>query len=350
MKISRRIFLAGGVGLGAVALTEIGKGRQGLAQGGGVVNLYSARHYDTDNELYDSFTKKTGIRVNLVEGEGDALLERILSEGANSPADVFITVDAGNLWRAENAGIWQSASSDILTRTIPANLRHPNNLWFGFSKRVRAIMYNKAKVNPSQLSTYEDLATGKWKGKVLVRSSNNIYNQSLVASLIGVHGIPETEKWARGFVGNFARPPEGNDTAQIKAVAAGIGDVALANSYYYARLASSSEAQDKAIVEKVGIFFPNQGDRGAHVNISGGGVVKNAPNKQGAILFLEHLASPEAQKSFSQGNNEYPVVEGVPLAPVLQSLGNFKSDTMNVATYGKLNPEAIMLMDRAGWR
>ena len=350
MKISRRIFMAGSAALGAVAIAELGKGKRGLAQSNGVVNLYSARHYDTDNELYDSFTQKTGIRVNLVEGEGDALLERILSEGANSPADIFITVDAGNLWRAQQAGIWQPASSSVLTNAIPANLRHPDNLWFGFSKRVRAIIYSKDRVNPSQLSTYEDLASSKWKDRIVVRSSNNIYNQSLVASLIGVHGIPETEEWARGFVSNFARPPEGNDTAQIKAVAAGIGDIALANSYYLARLASSSDAQDKAIAQKVGIFFPNQNGRGAHVNISGGGVVKNAPNKEGAILFLEHLASSQAQQIFSQGNNEYPAVEGVPMAPVLQSFGNFKADTMNVSTYGKLNPEAIMVMDRAGWR
>jgi iron(III) transport system substrate-binding protein len=350
MKISRRVFLAGGTALGAVAMAELGKGKRGWAQGSGVVNLYSARHYDTDNELYDSFTQKTGIRVNLVEGDGNALLERILSEGANSPTDIFITVDAGNLWRAEQAGIWQSAPSNLLTSAIPENLRHPNNFWFGFSKRVRAIMYNKDKVNPSELSTYEDLASDKWKGKIVIRSSNNIYNQSLVASLIGVRGIPETEEWARGFVSNFARPPEGNDTAQIKAVAAGIGDIALANSYYLARLASSSDAQDKAIAEQVGIFFPNQSDRGAHVNISGGGVVKTAPNKEGAILFLEHLASPEAQKIFSEGNNEYPVVAGVPAASVLQSFGDFKADTMNVSTYGKLNPEAIMVMDRVGWR
>lgn len=350
MKITRRLFLAGGTALGAVAIAELGKSQRGLAQGGGVVNLYSARHYDTDNELYDSFTRKTGIRVNLVEGKGDALLERIVSEGRNSPADIFMTVDAGNLWRAEQAGIWQSAPSTVLTNAIPDNLRHPNNFWFGFSKRVRAIMYNKDKVNPSQLSTYEDLASNKWKGKIVIRSSNNIYNQSLIASLIGVHGIPEIEQWTRGFVSNFARPPEGNDTAQIKAVAAGIGDIGVANSYYLARLASSSDAQNQAIAQKVGIFFPNQGGRGAHVNISGGGVVQNAPNKEGAILFLEHLASPEAQKIFSEGNNEYPAVPGVPAAPVLQSFGNFKGDTMSVSTYGKLNPEAIMVMDRAGWR
>lgn len=350
MKITRRLFLAGGSALGAVAIAELGKSQKGLAQGGGVVNLYSARHYDTDNELYDSFTRKTGIRVNLVEGKGDALLERILSEGRNSPADIFMTVDAGNLWRAQQAGIWQSAPSNVLTSAIPEHLRHPDNLWFGFSRRVRAIMYNKDKVNPSQLSTYEDLASNKWKGKIVIRSSGNIYNQSLVASLIGVHGIPETEQWARGFVSNFARPPEGNDTAQIKAVAAGIGDIGIANSYYLGRLASSSDAENQAIAQKVGIFFPNQSGRGAHANISGGGVVRTAPNKQGAILFLEHLASPEAQKIFSEGNNEYPAVPGVPAAPVLQSFGNFKADTMNVSTYGKLNPEAIMVMDRAGWR
>lgn len=350
MKISRRLFLAGGTTFATLAMASLGKSNRGLAQGGGAINLYSSRHYDTDNELYEGFTRKTGIRINLVEGKGDALIERIGSEGANSPADVFLTVDAGRLWRAQQAGILQPASSTILTNAIPANLRSPDNLWFGFSKRARVIVYNKDKVNPRQLSTYEDLATGDWSGKVLVRSSNNVYNQSLVASLIGVHGIPDTENWAKSLVNNFARPPEGNDTAQIKAVAAGIGDVALANSYYVARLARSSKGQDRAVAEKIGIFFPNQSDRGTHINISGAGVVKTAPNPQGAIAFLEHLVSPEAQTIFSQGNNEYPVVAGVSIPEVLATYGNFQSDSMNVATYGKLNPEALRLMDRSGWK
>ncbi|MGD1808901.1 Fe(3+) ABC transporter substrate-binding protein [Dapis sp. BLCC M126] len=349
MKITRRLFLGTGTAMATVALAELGKSNRGLAQSG-AINLYSSRHYDTDQVLYDSFTKKTGIKVNLIEGKGEELIERIKSEGANSPADIFITVDAGNLWRAQEQGILQPASSSILESKIPANLRSPENLWFGFSRRARVIMYNKDKVQPSELSTYEDLATDKWKGKIVIRSSSNIYNQSLVASLIEILGTSPTESWAKGFVSNFARPPEGNDTAQIKAVAAGIGDVGIANSYYLARLKRSTKAEDKAVAEKVGIFFPNQNGRGAHVNISGGGVVKTAPNKEGAIKFLEHLASPEAQKIYSEGNNEYPVVAGVPVASVLASFGDFKSDPTNVSIYGKLNPEAIKLMDRVGWK
>ncbi|NEP89473.1 MAG: Fe(3+) ABC transporter substrate-binding protein [Okeania sp. SIO2C2] len=349
MKITRRIFLATGTAMASVAIAELGKSNQGLAQSG-AINLYSSRHYDTDQALYDSFTKKTGLKVNLIEGKGDELIERIKSEGANSPADVFITVDAGRLGRAEEAGILQPISSSTLNSKIPANLRSPENLWFGFSKRARVIVYNKDKVKPSELSTYEDLATDKWKGKILIRSSNNIYNQSLIASLIEIHGISDTENWAKDFVSNFARPPEGNDTAQIKGVAAGIGNIGIANSYYVGRLAKSDKAEDKAVVQKIGMFFPNQNGRGTHINISGGGVVKTAPNKEGAIKFLEHLASPEAQKIFSEGNNEYPVVEGVGVPSVLTTYGNFKSDSMNVATYGKLNAEAIKLMDRVGWK
>ncbi|MGK7921311.1 MAG: Fe(3+) ABC transporter substrate-binding protein [Trichodesmium sp.] len=349
MKITRRVFLATGTAMATVAIAELGKSNRGLAQGN-AINLYSSRHYDTDQVLYDSFTKKTGIKVNLIEGKGEELIERIKSEGANSPADVFITVDAGNLWRAQGQGILQPVSSSILNSKIPANLRSPENLWFGFSRRARVIMYNKDKVKPSELSTYEDLATDKWKGKIVIRSSSNIYNQSLVASLIEILGMSPTENWAKSFVSNFARPPEGNDTAQIKAVAAGIGDVGIANSYYLARLKRSTKAEDKAVAEKVGMFFPNQNGRGTHVNISGGGVVKTAPNKEGAIKFLEHLTSPEAQKIFSDGNNEYPVVAGVPVPSVLATFGDFKSDSTNVAIYGKLNPEAIKLMDRVGWK
>ncbi|MGB3507881.1 MAG: Fe(3+) ABC transporter substrate-binding protein [Microcoleaceae cyanobacterium] len=349
MKITRRAFLATGTAMATVAIAELGKSNRGLAQGG-AINLYSSRHYDTDQALYDSFTKKTSIKVNLIEGKGDELIERIKSEGANSPADVFITVDAGRLGRAEEAGILQPISSSTLNSSIPANLRSPDNLWFGFSKRARVIVYDKGKIKPSDLSTYEDLATDKWKGKILIRSSNNIYNQSLVASLIEVHGMSDAENWAKAFVSNFARPPEGNDTAQIKAVAAGIGDIGLANSYYVGRLAKSDKAEDKAVIEKIGMFFPNQNGRGTHINISGGGVVKTAPNKEGAIKFLEHLASPEAQKIFSEGNNEYPVVEGVAIPSVLSTYGNFKSDPVNVAVYGKLNSEAIKLMDRVGWK
>ncbi|MEB3278324.1 MAG: Fe(3+) ABC transporter substrate-binding protein [Lyngbya sp.] len=348
-KITRRVFLASGTAIAAVTLGELTRNNRSFAQSG-TINLYSSRHYDTDDELYNGFTQKTGIKVNLVEGDATQLIERIKSEGANSPADVLITVDAGNLWRAQQEGIFQPVSSSVLNNAIPANLRDPGNHWFGLSRRARVIMYNKARVNPAQLSTYENLADPKWKGKVLIRSSNNIYNQSLVASLLEVHGAAETEKWAKGLVANFARPPEGNDTAQIQAVAAGVGDVGIANSYYLARLASSGKPEDKAVAEKVGMFFPNQRERGTHINISGAGVIKSAPNKAGAIKFLEYLVSPEAQKIFALKNHEYPVVSQVPVSGVLSQYGTFKSDSMNVAAYGQKNADAIRLMDRSGWK
>jgi len=345
MKLSRRLFLAGGTAIAAIIAGDLRQPRRSWAQAS-VVNLYSSRHYDTDEALYESFG---GGRVNLIEAEAAELIERIKSEGANSPADVLITVDAGNLWRADQDDLFAPVDSAVLKARIPENLRHPNGHWFGFSKRARVICYNRDRVNPSQLSTYEDLAEPKWRGKVLIRSSSNVYNQSLVASMIAAHGAAETQAWIEGLVANFARPPEGNDTAQLKACAAGLGDVAIANTYYYARLAKSSDPADQAVVEKVGIFFPNQRDRGTHVNISGGGVLKNAPNRQAAIAFLEHLTSESSQKYFAEGNNEYPVVAGVEIDPVLKSFGSFKEDAVNVAEYGKNQAEAIRLMDRAGW-
>ncbi|MGL5083774.1 MAG: extracellular solute-binding protein, partial [Microcoleaceae cyanobacterium] len=230
-KVTRRSFLIGGGAIAAVTLGELGRGQHSVANPK-VVNVYSARHYDSDKKIFANFTQKTGIKVNVVEGKAEELVERIKSEGANSPADMLITVDAGNLWRTQQAGVLQPISSSVLTSAIPASLRDSGNHWFGLSKRARVIVYNKAKVNPAQLSTYEDLATSKWKGKVLTRSSGNIYNQSLVASMIETQGAADVEKWAKGLVANFARPPEGNDTSQIQAVAAGIGDVALVNTYY----------------------------------------------------------------------------------------------------------------------
>ncbi|MCA1990434.1 MAG: Fe(3+) ABC transporter substrate-binding protein [Coleofasciculus sp. S288] len=351
MKLTRRIFLAAIAALLAVIVGHFRQPAPVVAQQP-VVNLYSARHYDTDNELYESFTRKTGIKVNLVEADADQLIERIQSEGANSPADVLITVDAGRLWRAKEAGLLQPISSEVLEAAVPENLQDPDNQWFGLSKRARVIIYNRDKVNPSELSSYEDLADPKWKGRILIRSSSNVYNQSLTGSLLAAHGSQKTEEWARGMVANFARPPEGNDTAQIKAAAAGVGDIAIANTYYMVRLMKSDNPEDQAVAEKVRIFFPNQGEgeRGTHVNISGGGVVKTAPNKEGAIKFLEHLVSPEAQEIFAKSNNEYPVVEGVSVDPVVEGLGTFKEDGVNAAAFGQNNAEALMLMDRAGWK
>jgi iron(III) transport system substrate-binding protein len=335
--------------MAAVATDQLLRSRFSSAQNK-VVNLYSARHYDTDNQLYEGFTRKTGIKVNLVEAQADKLIERIKSEGANSPADVIITVDAGNLWRAQEAGILQPVQSRVLTANVPASLREPGGHWFGFSKRARVIVYNKDKIKPSDLSTYEDLANSKWKGRFIVRSSGNVYNQSLTGSLLKAHGESKTEDWAKGLVANFARPPEGNDTAQIKAVAAGQGDLTLVNTYYVVRLAKSNKPEEKEIANRIGIFFPNQRDRGTHVNISGGGVVKTSKNRDAAVQFLEYLSSREAQEIFASSNNEYPVLRGVSLDPVLASYGTFKEDSLNAAEFGRLNQTALKVMDRAGWK
>ncbi len=314
------------------------------------VNVYSSRHYDTDVRLYRGFTEQTGIKVNLIEGDADQLIERIKAEGRNSPADVLITVDAGRLWRAEEAGILQPISSPVLEQRIPASLRDPDGKWFGLSRRVRIIIYALDRVQSGEIRTYEDLADPKWKGRICMRSSTAIYNQSLVASMIEADGPEATEQWAKGLVANMARPPQGADTDQIKAVAAGECDVAVVNHYYLVRLIESGNPDDRAIADKVGIVFPNQAGRGAHANISGAGVLVNAPDKANAIKFLEYLTTDQAQIYFTQGNYEFPVVPGVKLDPMLVELGNFKTDEINASKYGEHNAEAVMLMDRAGWK
>jgi len=312
------------------------------------VNLYSARHYDTDVALYEAFTEQSGIEVNLIEGDADQLIERIKAEGRNSPADVLITVDAGRLWRAEEAGILQPVTSPVLEERIPASLRHPEGLWFGLSQRLRGVVYAKDRVDPADITTYEDLADPKWQGRICIRSSTNVYNQSLVASMIEVNGVEATETWAAGLVANLARPPQGGDTDQIKAVAAGECDIAVVNHYYLVRLLESEE--DAGIGDQVGIVFPNQRGRGAHANISGAGVVATAPHPENAVRFLEYLTTAEAQVYFAQGNHEFPAVAGVKLDPVLESWGDIKTDDVNAARYGENNPEAVKLMDRAGWK
>ncbi|MEL6902418.1 MAG: Fe(3+) ABC transporter substrate-binding protein [Cyanobacteria bacterium J06606_4] len=349
MKLSRRsLMVRGTAATAAFAATQIFRPRRANAQND-VVNLYSSRHYNTDDALYETFTELTGIQVNLLEGEADVLLERLINEGANSPADVFMTVDAGMLWRADQANIFAPISSSELNNRIPENLRHPDGKWFGFSKRARVIMYNKATVDPAELSTYEALADPKWQGEVLIRSSGNIYNQSLVASLIEANGLEETEEWAAALVSNFARPPEGNDRAQIEAAASGLGDLAIANTYYLPRYLEAEEPAMQEVFEKIGVFFPNQEGRGTHVNISGAGVVTNAPHASAAQQFLEYLSGSEAQEFFAKGNNEYPVVEDAELAAVVKEFGSFKDDSVNVSTYGENQAAAVQLMDRVGW-
>lgn len=315
-----------------------------------VLNIYSSRHYDTDLQLYDRFTEETGIRINLIEGGSDELIERIKNEGVNSPADIVITVDAGRLWRAKEADVLQPHGSDLLNEIVPPELLDADGYWVGYSQRVRGIIYRKDRVSVEDLKGYRDLADEKWRNRICVRSSNNIYNQSLVASMIETYGAEETERWANGLVDNFARSPQGGDTDQIKAVAAGVCDVALANHYYLARLAQSNRSDDNEVAERVGIYFPTAEYGGTHVNISGAGVAKNSPNKENAVRFLEYLATENAQKIFAAGNNEFTMLEGVELPPALEAFGTFESDAVNMTVYGENNPDAIRLMDRAGWR
>jgi iron(III) transport system substrate-binding protein len=353
-KISRRIFLGTSAAAATVAasqlMTSCRQSQRSTPQSNQEINLYSSRHYNTDTQLYEDFTRQTGIKVNLVEGKADELLERIKSEGVNSPADVLITVDIARLWRAEQAGIFVPVASKILEEKIPSYLRQPQGYWFGFATRARVIMYNKERVKPAELSTYEDLANPKWKGKLTMRSSSNTYNQSLVAALIVAHGEQVTEQWCRGLVANFARPPQGNDMQQIEAVAAGVADLTLANTYYLARYAKSDEPAQQAIFKKIGVFFPNQKERGTHINLTGGGVIKTAPHREAAIQFLEYLATPTAQTFFAQGNYEYPVVKGTPLDPIVASFGSFKADETDLAALGPNLATAVKVMDRAGWK
>lgn len=320
-----------------------------VAQSGDEVIVYSARHYDSDKLLYDAFEKKTGIQVKLTEDKGASLLARLKDEKA--PGDVLMLVDAGNLWAADHAGLFQPLSSEFLEERVPKHLRQAEGRWFGLSMRARCIFYNRDSVKTEELSTYESLADPAWKGRVLIRSSSNVYNQSLVGSLIVHHGEEATERWAKNIVANMARKPQGGDTDQIRAVAAGEGDVAVANSYYYARLLKSDAAKDKEVVSKVGIFFPNQGNRGTHVNISGAGMLKGSKNREAAQRFIEFLASDEAQEIFAKGNNEFPVAMGVAVDAKLKPWLKNRFDTSTpVEAFGKRTGDALRLMDRTGWR
>jgi iron(III) transport system substrate-binding protein len=316
-----------------------------------VVNVYSSRHYKTDEALYTGFTKQTGTKVNLIEAGEDALIERIRNEGARSPADVLITVDAGRLWQAEQAGLFQAVKSPLLEARIPQSYREPGGHWFGFSSRARVIAYNKAKVQPGEIRNYEELADPKWKGRVCMRSSTNIYNLSLMGALIDHLGESKAEAWAKGVRANLAQEPKGGDTDQLKAVAAGQCDVTVSNQYYYARLARSEKPDEKRIAEQLGIVFPNQASWGTHVNISGAGVLKHAPHRDAAVKFLEYLASDDAQRYFADGNNEWPVVASVKVDnPVLNALGDFKRDRLNVAVLGKNQPSSQKIYDRVAWK
>ncbi|EAQ27769.1 iron binding protein component of ABC iron transporter [Erythrobacter sp. NAP1] len=335
--------------LGALAVTACADGEdEASVAGNGEVNIYSSRHYDTDLALYEDFTEQTGITVNRIEADADALIERIESEGEFSPADLLITVDAGRLWRAEEAGILSAVQSDVLTERLPDHLRHPDGLWFGLSTRARVIIYNKDAGEPEGLETYADLADPAYRGDICIRSSSNIYNISLLSALIAHDGVESAEEWASGVVANFARDPQGNDTAQIESVAAGECRIAVVNSYYLARFAGGDEEQ-RAIFDKLGVIFPDQDGRGTHINLSGAGVTMNAPNRENAIAFLEYLTSESAQRYFADGNNEYPAVAGLEANSAVEQLGEFKADTLNAAEIGRNQAQAVQVFDRAGW-
>ena len=314
-----------------------------------VLNLYSARHYQTDEKLYDNFTKQTGIKINRIEGKEEELMERIRNEGANSPADVFITVDAARLGTADALGLFAPVKSKLLEARIPAHLH--TDTWFAFSTRARVIIYNRSALKAEEVPTYESLADPKLKGKVCSRSGAHPYNLSLVSSLIAHNGEAKTEAWASAMVANFARAPKGGDTDQIKAVAAGECGVAVSNTYYLARMIRSEKIEERRLMERVGIVWPNQATTGTHINISGGGMVKTAKNQEAAVKFLEYLASDDAQRYFADGNNEWPVVSGlVTNNPALEAMGKFKADTLAIGVLAKNIVAAQKLLDRAGYR
>ena len=321
------------------------------AQDNRVLNLYSSRHYQTDEALYSDFTKQTGIKINRLEAGEDALIERIRNEGERSPADVLVTVDAGRLWRAEQLGFFQPVKSALLDARIPASYREPGGLWFGFSLRARLIAYNKSKLKAADVPTYESLADPKWKGRICMRSSTNIYNLSLMGAMLDHLGEQKAQTWAQGVRDNLARDPKGGDADQIKSVAAGECDLTVTNQYYYARMLRSTKPDEREAAERVGVVFPNQASWGTHVNISGAGIMKHAPNREAAVKFLEYLASDDAQRYFADGNNEWPVVAGVKVDnPVLRMFGAFKQDALNVAVLGRNQPESQKIYDRVAWK
>lgn len=327
---------------------EQGEG-EGAPTGEEVVNVYSHRHYESDQELFDRFTESTGIEVNVVTGSADELITRLENEGADSPADVLFTVDAGRLHRAKTRDLLQPVESEVLRENVPSHLRDRDDEWFGLTRRARIVVFHRERVDSTNLSTYEALAEPHWDDRILIRSSSNVYNQSLLASLIAHHGAERAEEWAAGIVENMARDPSGGDTDQIEGVAAGVGDVAVVNTYYVARLAASDNPDERRVAEAVGVFFPNQDGRGAHVNVSGAGVTRNAPNPDNAIRLLEFLTSDAAQQVFAQANHEYPVKPGVEWSEPLQQWGEFAADTLDLTVLGENNTEAVRIFDRVGW-
>lgn len=327
----------------------IGTGFVNSALADGELNLYSSRHYDTDEKLYSDFETATGIKINRIEGKDNEILERMKAEGANSPADVLISVDAGRIWAAQKDGLFQPIVSEILNSKIPVNLRDPGGNWYGFSQRARIVFYDKTKVTEPPL-TYAALADPKYKGMICARSSSNVYMLSLLAAFIENNGEASATAWAKGLKDNLAREPEGGDSDQLKGIASGACPIAISNTYYWGRALRKQEDWAVAAKDKIGVVFPDQEGRGTHVNISGAGVAAHAPNKENAIKFLEYLASDQAQKYFASGNDEYPVVAGLTSDSPVQQLGSFKADTVNVAVYGTNQAKAQEIYNAVGYK
>jgi iron(III) transport system substrate-binding protein len=321
----------------------------GLCVHAAEINIYSHRHYDSDAVLFEKFNKETGIKVNVIKGSADQLIQRLISEGKNSPADVLLTVDAGRLHRAKEAGILQPVKSKKLQQNVPPSMSDPDGHWYGMTVRARVIVYAKGRVKPTELSTYEDLASPKWRARIAVRSSSNIYNQSLLASIIAANGPEKALSWAKAVRKNMVRAPRGSDRDQARTVASGLADVAVINTYYLGILANSTTAADREVAKKVGVFFPNQKGRGAHINVSGGGVTSSSKNKKEAIQFLEFLTNPQSQKTFGEESYEYPVKIETNRSKLLESWGPFKADKVNLSVLGTKNSEAVKIFDRAGW-
>ena len=313
------------------------------------ITLYTHRHYDSDKVIFRKFEKETGIKINVVKASADELIQKLESEGKQSPADLLLTVDAGRLVRAKNKGLLQSVNSKVLDSTIPSYLKDQENEWFGLTKRARIIAYSKERVKPEELTTYEALTESKWKDKILIRASSNIYNQSLLASIIANNGKTAAKTWAEGMVTNFARVPKGNDRDQIKAILAGEGDLAIVNTYYIGKLLNSKDPVEVNAANAVGLFFPNQDNRGTHINISGIGVTKHAPNKANAVKFMEYLVSKEVQEIFAKTNYEYPVNAAANTSELLTSWGDFKEDHLSLTKLGELNKEAVITFDEIAW-
>ncbi|HEX8569937.1 MAG TPA: extracellular solute-binding protein [Caulobacteraceae bacterium] len=337
-----------------LALTACGRdteeAKRAAPANAGVLNIYTARHYDADQLIYDGFKQATGVEVRALQSQGNMLVEKMKAEGASSPADIILMADAGALWRAQEAGLFQPVTTPTLERRIPANLRDHQGRWWGFARRARVIAYAKDRVRPEEVASYAAVADPKFRGRVCVRNADNIYNLSMMAGFIERWGPQRALEWARGVVANMARKPQGGDIDQIRAVAAGACDVALANSYYFLRIASSEAPEDKAVMQKVAIAFPEQAGTGALVNISGGGVAAHAPNKENAVKFLEYLASDQAQAIFASANNEFPAVQAVKPPASVAAYANFKADPLPVTVYGRRQGEAQATFDQAGWQ